>query len=215
MEVGSSAINVGTLTAAALYTSISSAQDLLCPSAGPVCKTDSVEIDNIAYVKTGLGDTGLYHDGKITVSVASSQYRNQIIRDALIKSSAASVNGSATGTNCALEKYTDYSKRKRSLEPSDSDHHPTNLTARQSFGSDYTPTTQSINICGAIQFTGAHYYAPDLNIHNVVGIGTDFIDAGWTFQEGKGDGDVGRDLLCDFVTELIDSVAIEVPAVGT
>ncbi len=206
IELGSSAVNVGTLTSDALFTSISSALTKLCPTSGPSCKEGTVEIDGIAYAEKSVGETELNEDGKLLVVVHSSLYQTQSVRDSLIKSSAASVRSSATGKNCADLDYTHY-KNKRWWDPIST------FAKRQIFGGDWRPQNEKINLCSGLEFTGAHYYAPNVNVENV-GSATSYIDAEWTFK--KGDKlDLGRELICDFVTDLIDSAAIECPIVGS
>ena len=164
-----------------------------------------MEIGGVAYVEAGGGDTQLYTNGQLIVSVESSVYSDQMTRDALIASAAASANGSATGSNCAKVPYTDYARIKRSLPDPPS---PFNVHKRQySFGSDWTPTEQSVEFCAAVQFTGVHWIPPPPADGS-------HIDARWRFQEPK-QSDISQDLLCDFVTGLIDSASIELPIVGS
>lgn len=58
IELGSSAVNIGTLTSTALYTSISSALEKICPTVNQTtelthCATDTVTIKDIDYVAGG------------------------------------------------------------------------------------------------------------------------------------------------------------------
>ena len=207
IQAGSFAANVGTLTSDALYTSISSALDSLCPTTEPVCDTGTVEIDGIAYVDPNEGDAVLRTDGKLLVSVESSSYTQQSIRDSLISGSAQSANGSATGTNCVNVPYNSFKHKRSLLDPPS----PNDLTERQdSFGSDYSPQQESLTLCGALNVTGMQYYAPNVNIFNVVGSATSYISAGWSFQQDNTD-ELEKELLCDFVNGLIDSALVEIP----
>lgn len=64
-------------------------------------------------------------------------------------------------------------------------------------------------------FAGAHYYAPDVNVTNVVTAqGTDYIDVATAFQMGSNT-DLEMDLLCDFAFELIDALAVLAPEFAT
>ncbi|KAI1774984.1 hypothetical protein F4818DRAFT_441806 [Hypoxylon cercidicola] len=74
IEAGTSSVHVGTLTGSALYTSVSSALDKICPtptsSGFTSCKTDPVSIGKIPYVSLDF----LSRDSKLQVSVESSKY---------------------------------------------------------------------------------------------------------------------------------------------
>lgn len=105
IEAGTSSVHVGTLTGSALYTSVSSALDKICPtptgSGFTGCATDTVSIGDVPYVELG----SLARDGELQVSVESSKYNVTSIRDALIKAAAAAAQHAATGKNCYEQKY--------------------------------------------------------------------------------------------------------------
>lgn len=105
IEAGTSSVHVGTLTGSALYTSVSSALDKICPtptsSGFTSCKTDTVSIGKIPYVSLAF----LSRDGELQVSVESSKYNVTSIRNALIKAAAAGAQQAATGKNCYEQKY--------------------------------------------------------------------------------------------------------------
>lgn len=98
VQVGKQKRNVGTLTGTALYTSISSALDKICPTATGSwvsCSTNTVPIKKIDYVSHDY-----LNQGELVVSVQSSSYNTTKLRDAMIKSAALTAQSSANGTNC-------------------------------------------------------------------------------------------------------------------
>lgn len=98
VQVGKQRRNVGTLTGTALYTSISSALDKICPTATGnwvSCSTGTVPIKKIDYVSDDY-----LKQGELVVSVQSSSYNTTKLRDAMIKSAALTAQSSANGTNC-------------------------------------------------------------------------------------------------------------------
>jgi len=103
VEVGKIQQNVGTLTGTALYTSISSALDKICPTAtGETvqCSTDTVSISGIDYIQSD----GTLGEGELVVSVQASSYNETKLRDAMIKSAALTAKASANSTNCYVAK---------------------------------------------------------------------------------------------------------------
>ena len=211
VDLGSSAVNVGVLTAAPLYTSISSAINKLCPTGGPVCATSTIDIGGIHYAEKGLEETDFYEDGTIHVSVLSSSYTDQKIRDSLIQASAAAANYSATDKMCQQIEGMEYSKKKRSSAPD------SGLSKRQyPIGSGGTngwhPVKETFTLCSSLSFTGAQYIAPGVNNQNI-GTSISHIDTQWTFEASK-KAEYESDLICDFVTEAIDVLGIEVPVLA-
>lgn len=74
-QAGSSPVHVGTLTGTALYTSVSSALEKLCPPVSQTknptaCETGSVVVHDIEYISDDSLDT----DGELVVKVAASSY---------------------------------------------------------------------------------------------------------------------------------------------
>ena len=100
VSIGSSPVNVGTLTGTALYTSVSSALKSICPSVTQTTAltqcSGSATVPNIAYAS---GDD-LATDGELLVTVDISGYNTTQLRDALINSLATSAQQAATGSNC-------------------------------------------------------------------------------------------------------------------
>jgi len=100
VSVGSTPVNVGTLTGTALYTSISSALESICPSVTQTTSltecSGSATVPNIAYAS---GDD-LATDGELLVNAGLSGYNTTQIRNALIISLATSAQQAATGSNC-------------------------------------------------------------------------------------------------------------------
>lgn len=211
VDLGSSAVNVGSLTAAALYTSISSAINRLCPPTGPSCATSTIDIGGIDYVEKGLEESDFYNDGTLHVVVLSSEYTTQIVRDSLIQASAAAANYSATGSMCQQVKGMEYSKRKRS-SASDSDF----IKRQYDFGNGGTdgwhPQEETFTLCSSLSFTGAEYTAPDENIQTI-GSSQSHIFTQMTFTASK-KAEYEEDLICDFISEAIDDLGIEVPVLA-
>lgn len=203
VEAGSSAVNVGTLTSDALYTSISRALEKICPTVSQTteftsCSTDTATIKNIDYV----AEEALLHDGKLNVQVKSSQYNMTSLRDAMIKSSAETARQSTTDKNCYTAHYNMLMKRRRWRDV------PYNLFRRAvglSPRDHAHPVPEQTKLCRAVDFAGAHYYSPFINVNNIA-IGTDYIDAEWNFEAGA-----GADLVCDFITGLVDALAVVAP----
>jgi len=105
VQVGKKQQNVGTLNGTALYTSISSALNKICPTATgnwASCSTTTVAIKQIVYIE---GDGTRGEDGELVVSVQSSSYDDTKLRDAMIKSAALTAQTSANSTNCYQTKY--------------------------------------------------------------------------------------------------------------
>ena len=202
VEAGSSAVNVGTLTSDALYTSISEALESICPPATQTtgfthCSTDVATIQGIDYVADDL----LLTDGEFVVQVKSSQYNLTSLRDALIKSAATAAKFSTTDKNSYVAHYTVHEQRRWW-------HSSANL-AKRAFGLQVRdhpyPTPEQKTLYRAIDFAGAHYYSPFINVDNV-DTGTDYIDVDYSFQAGE-----SADLICDFVEDLIDGLALIAP----
>ncbi|EXJ53791.1 uncharacterized protein A1O5_13040 [Cladophialophora psammophila CBS 110553] len=87
VQAGSSPVHVGTLTGTALYTSVSSALEKLCPlvtqtKSPTVCETGSVTVPNIEYVS----DDSLDRNGELVIKVAAGSYNSTALRDAMISS---------------------------------------------------------------------------------------------------------------------------------
>ncbi|KAL8920513.1 MAG: hypothetical protein Q9208_006263, partial [Pyrenodesmia sp. 3 TL-2023] len=207
VEAGSSAINVGTLTSDALYTSISQKTQSLCPPATKAgefahCATEAASIKGITYV----ADDELLRDGELVVQVKSSQYNLTSLRDALIKSAAMTAKFSTSPKNSYPASFRVFVKRRWW-------HGPMNL-AKRTLGLNVRehpyPTREQVTLYRAVDFAGAHYYSPFINVNNI-DRGTDYIDVDFSFKVGK-----GADLVCDFLAALIDGLAIVAPefAVG-
>ncbi|KAG8527934.1 uncharacterized protein KY384_006850 [Bacidia gigantensis] len=204
VEAGSSAVNVGTLTSDALYTSVSKALESICPPATQTtdfthCSTDTASIKGIKYV----ADESLLDDGEFVVTVKSSQYNMTSLRDALIQSAATTAKFSTSEKNSYTAHYTVLEKRWW--------HAPANLAARALGIRDHPyPESESMTLYRAVDFAGAHYYSPFINVNNV-DKGTDYIDVDYSFKAGS-----GAELICDFLNAMIDGLAVVAPefAVG-
>ena len=104
--VGQQTQNVGTLTGAALSTSVSSAVAELCPTpsaAGQVtnCTADHVDIGDIAY----LDSSHALQKGKLSVYMENSWYNETGIRQGMIDAIAQVAMSSANATNCHDESH--------------------------------------------------------------------------------------------------------------
>ena len=174
IQIGSSPVQVGTLTSAALFTSISSAVASLCPATATACDQDSkVTIGNIAYVE----DDSLATDGELIVQIDSSGYNDSSILKTLIGMAAQSIASSATGGNCANVSYTVEELRKRD--------HP-------------YPVQETMNMCTAGHFASPQYYSQYWRDAPKPGP-QDWLDVEITFGPGP-----GGDLLCAFIEGLLE-----------
>ncbi|PQE05074.1 hypothetical protein CJF31_00002231 [Rutstroemia sp. NJR-2017a BVV2] len=210
VQVGSSPVHVGTLTGTALYTSISSALNRLCPSVTQTtsftaCSTDSVIIKDIDYI-----DDEALAKGELIVRVEASQYNATSLRDAMITSAALTANTSATGNNCYNATYYVEELRKR-------DDIWTPRGIRDWFSSpsvdddvalskrDHSHRVEEqINVCNAAQFAGVQYFGQYWRTAPLPGA-TAYIDANWEFTTGP-----GGDFICEFLQDLTDAlIAIE------
>ncbi|KAI0181664.1 hypothetical protein GGR52DRAFT_577999 [Hypoxylon sp. FL1284] len=196
LEAGTSSVHVGSLTGAALYTSVSSALNKLCPTAEPnkytSCDGGSVKIGGVSYVEAGY----LNKHGDLAVTVESSKYNQTSIRDAMIKTAAASVQNAATGKNCYEARYGVQSIR--SYIPS---WVPIPSMFKRSHPYEHTATW-----CNTVGFAGPHYYNPWWRLAPEPGA-TDYIDAHFAFEKGS-DGDFDCGLLMG-LTEALAFVAPE------
>ncbi|KAI4193866.1 MAG: hypothetical protein LQ350_008114 [Teloschistes chrysophthalmus] len=202
VEAGSSAVNVGTLTSDALYTSVSKALASICPPATQTtdfthCSTDVATVKGITYVADGT----LLTDGKFVVQVKSSQYNLTSLRDALIKSAATTAKFSTSDKNSYVAHYTFLEKRRWW-------HNSANL-AKRALGlkiRDHPVLEhEQKTLYRAVDFAGAHYYSPFINVNNI-DKGTDYIDVAYSFQAGA-----SADVNCDFIEALVDGLAIIAP----
>ena len=196
VEAGNSAVHVGTLTGTALYTSISSALETLCPSVTQTtgwtaCKTDTVTIENIPYIESD----SLIPNGQLAVSVQAANYTTKLLRDAMINAAALTAQNSASGKNCYTANYqvgpTRRHERRRGL-----------VHARD----DFHATPAHMMLCNAVGFAGVQYLTPIGSGATNMGLGA-FIDATWAFQVAPG----GGAFVCDFIEALEEALAIIAP----
>lgn len=212
VQVGSSPVHVGTLTGTALYTSISSALDVLCPTVSQTeemtaCSTDSVVIGGIDFVDLGFLDKG----GELVVKVESSSYNQTSLQDAMIDSAALTAQNSAQGsTNCYQATYEVEELGKRDIQPwfsfarwSDSFRRWLSPSSADTFEKRDHPYAEEEHAtwCNAASFAGVQYYAQ--NWRDAADPGpTDYIDVSWDFQVGP-----GGDFACEFLQDLITALA--------
>lgn len=178
IQIGSSPVQVGTLTSAALYTSISSAIATLCPTTTTACDEETkVTIPNIAYVEAG----SLVTDGELIVQIDSSGYNDSSTLKTLIGMAAQSIAYSATGSNCANVTYTVEELRKRD--------HP-------------YPVEEQINLCQAGHFASPQYYSQYWREAAKPGP-QDYLSVEITFGTGP-----GGDIACAFIKDLLEFLEI-------
>ena len=183
VQAESSTVLVEPLTRTALYSSVSSALNKLCPTVTQTtcmtaCKTDSVIIKNIPYVETG-GSA----QGELVVKVDASSYYVTSLRDAMINSAVLTAQKSATGKNCYMQKYAVEQVRRRGPTAwfDRAGSFPRWLQEREHL----YPMPEQMSMCNAVGFTGVQYYSQFWRLEPQPG-STDYIDASWNFQVGPG-----------------------------
>ncbi|KAI9759840.1 MAG: hypothetical protein M4579_002047 [Chaenotheca gracillima] len=211
VQAGSSPVHVGTLTGEALYTSVSSALEKICPpvtqtTSKTACSTDTVAIPDIDYVEGGF----LATDGELVVQVDSSAYNVTSLRSAMIHSAALSAKNSAQGKNCYDQSYEVESLKKRDTSSlgrfRDWTASKIGLVER-----DHPyPQQEHQTMCNVAEFAGVQYYSQFWRLAPEPGA-TDYIDARWSFHTGP-----GGDFACDFLEALADALVVVAPefAVG-
>ncbi|TVY15049.1 hypothetical protein LARI1_G006716 [Lachnellula arida] len=200
VQAGTKPVHVGTLTGTALYSTVSSALESLCPTVSQTTsmtkcsETDTVSIEKIPYV-----DQDTLEHGKLDITVKSSQYNVTSLRDAMIHSAALTAQHSATGKNCYDANYQINPYRKRSIL--DWIRESTGLKAARD-----KPLLESkkINICTAGDFAGVQYFSKFWRTAAQPGA-TDYLDANLAFEKS------GGDFACDFLTDLMDALVIVAP----
>ena len=211
VEVGSSAVHVGTLTSEALSTSISSALASLCPEVTQAasmtnCSDEVFKIGGIAY--KNLSDNELYKNGELQVNVTAGQYNTTSIRDAMIDSAALTAMQSATGSNCYEEHYDSGGLRSDRRSILDISRRWLGLENREAPAFGRVPSHETL--CQAARFVGVQYLPPYAG--QCSGLCTpekDFmwLDAEWDFHEPPGN----QKFDCDFIAGLIDALAAVQP----
>ncbi|TVY40883.1 hypothetical protein LOCC1_G006489 [Lachnellula occidentalis] len=199
VQAGSSPVHVGTLTGTALYTSVSSALEQLCPpvtqtnSATKCSETDTIKIGNIQAIEDNSLTTG-----EMDVTVKSSSYNATSLRDAMIKSAALTFQNSATGKNCYNATYTTEAFKKRSNL--DWFKESVGLASRDR---PY-PEQETIQLCNAGDFAGVQYFSQFWRTAPQPGA-TDFLDANIAFDSS------GSDFWCEFLADLMDELVVVEP----
>lgn len=210
VQAGSSPVHVGTLTGTALYTSVSSALEKLCPTVSQTtsdtaCSTGTVAIPEIEYVSAGSLNT----DGELVIKVAASAYNTTALRDAMIKSAALTAQkGSVQNSSCSTQSYTTLIKKRHEL-PS-----PLSRIYGRRFLSSFSglftrdrpePTTHSSLFCHTSAFAGVGYFSTDWRRAAKPGAEA-YIDATWEFERAP-----GGDFLCDLIEDLEVALAVVAP----
>ena len=207
--VGSSAVTVGTLTGTALYTSVSSALEKLCPTVTQTksltsCVATSVAIPKIQYIKDG----SLFSDGELNVQVQVGNYNSTALRNAMIKSTAVvAEKASNKKSSCSSLQYTVSELEKRGegdleLLPPSRIHNRRNLTYYER--DHIEPEQQTTNLCTTTSFSRVQYFGQfwrDANTPNPEAE----LDVTWEFHVAPGLG-----FVCDFIEDL--EVALDVVA---
>lgn len=128
------------------------------------------------------------------MQVKNSQYNITSLRDTLIQPAAMAAQHSTSGKNCHDQEYDIPLKKKRWW-------HSLPLVCRHMV----QPRIEHSTFCNYIDFAGAHYYSPYVNVNNV-GTATDYIEAEWRFEKGE-----AAELSCDFISGLIDGLTVVAP----
>ncbi|KAI0187634.1 hypothetical protein F4808DRAFT_465861 [Astrocystis sublimbata] len=193
LQVGSSYVHVGTLTADELYTSVSSALESICPTPTgngfTSCSTAKATIGGVAFIDSS---EVLETEGELVVSVESSSYELSQIREAMIQTIANAVKVSATQDNC----YT-------------ATHSVLGFRARRDAGPWWLPsflrrdapheTPEQITLCNALNFAGPQYIPPQP-------MDESYIDTSFSFEVPP-----GGDFLCDLLEAAADDLAFVLP----
>ncbi|KAH6669983.1 hypothetical protein B0J14DRAFT_452576, partial [Halenospora varia] len=134
VQAGSSPVHVGTLTGSALYTSMSSAMEKLCPPAG----------------------NGYLKHGELLVTIEASQYNETSLRNAMIQATALAIQNSASGKNCYDMKYDAEIIEKRGLTAWARDLFGFQMRTRD----HATIEHRTMRVCNGAGFAGTSYYGP-------------------------------------------------------
>ncbi|KAI9693207.1 MAG: hypothetical protein M1822_005203 [Bathelium mastoideum] len=136
VEVGSSSVNVGSLTSLALYTSVSNALQTLCggDDSTTACAMGASATQTIEHVAF-INENNDPEDGDLLVSVLDSNFSSNDIKNMMVASIATVVNASATGGNCW------------------------NVTNENENAIDYDPDPITYYMCNAAGFVGFQYYS--------------------------------------------------------
>lgn len=205
VQAGSSPVHIGTLTGTALYTSVSSALEKLCPAvtqtkSSTVCETGSVTVPNIEYVS----DESLDSDGELVIKVAASLYNSTTLRDAMIKSAALTAQkGSEQTSSCSNQTYTTLMKRDR--RPLSRIYGRMSGAFAGYIRDRPEPVVQKGLFCNTAAFAGVGYFSAEWRQQQQPGAEA-YIDATWDFQAAP-----GGDFLCDFIEDLEVGLAVVAP----
>jgi len=140
VTVGTDKIVLGTMTAAAFYTSLSNALEKLAPT----LTNGNSMVSNAALKATQTisplswvneKEREFHTDGELLVSLDAVSYSDPGIRSALIKAAASAFQNSATGSSCWMEHWED------------KDYHA-------------APLQENATFCNAANFAGVNYVRP-------------------------------------------------------
>lgn len=145
----------------------------------------------------------LNHYGTINVKVAASSYNDSGIRKAMIDTAAHTAMMGAAGKNCYQDTPTIESLKHRSLFDHAFGYVSAALFPRAV--ADGGHTVDHVTWCNTISFAGVQYFGEFSRLADNDGP-TDYLDVGWTFHEDSGDA-----FDCEFLGELVDSLAIIAP----
>jgi hypothetical protein len=172
VQIGTSAVNMGTLAASDIYTSVSKALESLCPKPtsnvpGTCNSTQSIPIKNVIFINDDRGNNintkGTIEWGEVDISVASSSYDDTNTRDNMIKLAATTASGGANiSLSCAEHKVVDC------VSTSDN-------WSDQCLTDPSQPVAFEGSVCETGEFAGVQYY----DGHQETAKG--WLDAEWKF----------------------------------
>ena len=203
IEAGSSAVHVGTLTGPALFTSVSSALDKLCPhvtqtTSPTVSETGGVNIGHVEYIDSGA----LQHSGQLVVKAESSSYHLNTMREALIVTAAHTAGkGSVANHSCYNQTYETVAKRD---VPSSWLMNVADRLAGYK-RPEPEPIAHEAFMCSTAAFAGVSYFNPKWRQAATVGPQA-WLDANWNFHippAGKWE--------CNFMAALDEVMVIVAP----
>ena len=158
VQIGSSPVQVGTLTSTALSSAIASAISTLCPPVTQTTtlttcdETNKVTIKDIAYIDDGT----LAEDGELIIQIDSSGYNDTSLLGTLARMAAQSIASSATGANCYHATYTIDEFKKRWY----SSILDTSFSWLPLYKRDHPyPVQQSIEMCHSGHFASPQIYS--------------------------------------------------------
>ncbi|KAF3770871.1 hypothetical protein M406DRAFT_67232 [Cryphonectria parasitica EP155] len=117
MELGSSKVNVASMTGETLYTSVSNAVMSLCPTPTSEGAWTSCETGTVTVGKADFLEKGEPQEGDVTLHLTDTQYNSSDFLNLFVNMLARGANASASGSNCDLQTwdYTTESIARRDI----------------------------------------------------------------------------------------------------